>query len=96
MGEKRHCSQCSGNFELVPPADPEYKVPRMKPTTDEHIMMVYDCDNIGCQNRIYWEKEEIVNIESGEYQTEPLRSRRGGGKGEGVSPLTSGSNPLFD
>jgi hypothetical protein len=95
MTEKRHCSQCSGNFELVPPADPEYRVPKMKPTTEDHIMMVYDCDNIGCQNRIYWEKSAV--IVSKPYATEALRNRQTGVKGEGVSRLESlRGGPRFD
>lgn len=97
MGELRHCTQCDGNFMLTPPADPEYKVPKLKPTTDDHILMVYDCDNRICQNRIYWEKEEIVNIVSGEYKTETMRSRQTGGKGELVSRSEPrGSNPRFE
>lgn len=95
MGEKRHCSQCSGNFELVPPADPEYRVPKMKPTTEDHIMMVYDCDNVGSQNRIYWEKSAV--IVSKPYATEALRNRQTGGRAEGMSRFEPRrSDPRFD
>lgn len=86
MTEKRHCSQCDGNYDLVPPADTAYSVPRLKPITDDNIMMVYSCDHIGCQNRIYWEKP--VNIVSRGYRTEALRNRqKKGRKAEGVQPF---------
>ncbi len=95
MGEKRHCSQCSGNFELVPPADPEYTVPTTEPRSDDHKLMVYDCDYLGCQNRIYWEKSP--GIVSKPYQTEAMRNRQFGGKGELVSrsERIDSSNPRY-
>lgn len=94
-GRRTSCSQCPSTYELVPPAETEYSIPREAPKTNDYRKRIYECEHEQHPNIIYWEKHEHV-IVSRPYSTEPLRSRQRGGKLEGVEPLTRGSNPLFD
>ena len=54
------CPECQGTYELIPPVDPSYKVPREKPTSDNYIKMVYECDEEHHLTTIYWEQEAFV------------------------------------
>jgi hypothetical protein len=71
MTDKRHCGNCSGNFELVPPADDMYTVPKLKPVEGDkdYLLMVYDCDQEGCQNRVYWYRKSPPVVVSGSMET---------------------------
>jgi hypothetical protein len=93
---RKSCAKCPSTFELVPPADPEYSIPREKPKSNDYIERFYECEEERHRNTIYWEKEERVTIVSGEYKTEPLRSRQRFGRAEGSSLLERGHNPRFD
>lgn len=68
------CSECQGRYELVPPADPRYTIPREKPTSDDYIKRVYECDEEHHLNTIYWEQAAFVMV-SLKYRTEELRNR---------------------
>ena len=59
MVEKAQCSECPNSFEIIPPADLSYKIPREKPTTDDNIKRIYECPE-GHRNTIYWEKKSFV------------------------------------
>ena len=54
---KSACKDCPNTFELIPPADKEYTIPREKPQTDDYIERFYECEE-GHKNTIYWEKED--------------------------------------
>ena len=56
----RKCPECQGRYELIPPADPSYKVPREKSKSDDYIKMVYECDEEHHLITIYWEQEAFV------------------------------------
>lgn len=93
-GRRASCSQCPSTYELVPPAEQEYSVPREKPRTEDYRKRIYECEDEQHQNIIYWEKQEHFFV-SAPYRTESLRNRQRGGKLEGVEPLTRGDS-LFD
>jgi len=40
-GNRASCSQCPSTFELIPPAEREYSVPREKPKTDDYRKRIY-------------------------------------------------------
>lgn len=54
---KASCPECPGTYVLIPPPDPEYKVPREKPTSEDHIKRYYECDQEKHRITIYWHKE---------------------------------------
>lgn len=64
MVEKAQCNECPNSFDLIPPADSSYKIPREKPTTDDNIKRIYECPE-GHRNTIYWEKEVFVVATAG-------------------------------
>lgn len=68
---KASCSECPSSYELVPPPDPNYKVPREKPTSDDYIKRIYECEN-GHLNTIYWEKEWF-GMASTKYRSDAMR-----------------------
>jgi len=57
--ERAQCAECPNSFELIPPADASYKIPKEKPTSDDYIKRVYECEE-GHRNTIYWEKEPTI------------------------------------
>jgi hypothetical protein len=59
MVDRRSCSECPGSFELTPPADSEYCVPKEKPSNDDHIRRIYECEDNHI-NTIYWHKKEFI------------------------------------
>ena len=58
------CKECPSSFELIPPADTDYSVPREKPKTEDYIQIIYECAEEQHRNTIYWERKN------------PLRSPR--------------------
>jgi hypothetical protein len=52
--EKASCStpKCGGSFDLIPPADPEYKISKEKSESDDNIERTYPCDKEKHQNTI--------------------------------------------
>ena len=77
MTEKASCVECPSTFELVPPADKSYKNPREKPTSDDHIKRIYECEAEGHRNTVYWEKDPDPVVVSSGYRSEAMRNRYG-------------------
>ena len=73
MPEKTSCSECPGSYELIPPADPNYRIPREKPTSDDYVKRVYECEK-GHRNTIYWEKKAFA-MASTKYRSEAMRDK---------------------
>ena len=67
------CSECPSTFKLVPPADTRYKYPREKPSDDDHIKRVYECDDEQHRNTIYWERDDHLVVVSA---SDPLDEAR--------------------
>jgi hypothetical protein len=59
---KASCSECPSSFELIPPADSAYNVPKEKPTTEDYIKRIYECDDEKHRNTIFWQKTESFVI----------------------------------
>jgi hypothetical protein len=72
QSRRASCSECPGTYELVPPSDLEYSEPKEKPTSDDNLKRIYECDEEGHRNTIYWHKKEF-QVASSEYVTEGLR-----------------------
>jgi hypothetical protein len=59
--EKRSCSECPSTFDLIPfdlipPADKDYCIPKLKPTKRDFVKRLYECKE-GHRNTVYWQKE---------------------------------------
>jgi hypothetical protein len=67
---KASCKECPSSFELVPPADTEYSIPREIHQTDNYIERNYECADKGHRNTIYWEKEEHGLMSTKEHKIE--------------------------
>ena len=48
---------CPSTFKLVPPADIRYKYSREKPTGEDYVKRIYECEDEQHRNTIYWEPE---------------------------------------
>ena len=70
------CSQCPSSYELLPPADMRYSIPREKPTSNDYIQRIYECDEEHHRNTIYWERIPPPVIVSGSYQSDLTRGYR--------------------
>lgn len=66
MNEKAQCVECTSTFELIPPADKDYSIPKETPAPNgEHVLRIYECEE-GHRNTIYWHKiGETVIIKKG-------------------------------
>lgn len=64
MTNERQCSKCPSSFDLIPPADPQYNIPRDKIEHDENIPRTYECKEKKHPNTIYWHKDKPVFVES--------------------------------
>ena len=59
MTERASCSECPGSFELIPPADKDYCVPKLsEPEPADFIKRFYECESEGHRNTIYWTKKD--------------------------------------
>ncbi len=56
VSRKASCSQCSSSFNLIPPADEEYNLPREKPRDEDYLKRVYECELNHHLNTIYWQR----------------------------------------
>jgi hypothetical protein len=76
--EKASCSTpgCGGSFDLIPPADPQYKIPKEKSESDDNIERTYPCDKEKHQNTIYWRREKPIFVESQHTATDDYESFR--------------------
>ena len=64
------CKECPSSYELIPPADTDYSVPREKPKTEDYIQRIYECAEEGHRNTIYWEKEEHIMMSTKRQSTD--------------------------
>ena len=52
--QKRSCHDCPNTFEMIPPIDSRYTIPRdEKPENGEYRMTIGECES-GHINKIYW------------------------------------------
>lgn len=56
--KKSSCSECPSTFILVPPADNRYNLPREKADGSDFLKRVYECEDEGHRNTIFWEKQD--------------------------------------
>ena len=61
------CSECPSLFKLTPPADSRYKNPREKPTGDDFLKRIYECEDEQHRNTIYWEKNDPIVFVTANY-----------------------------
>ncbi len=48
-------SQCPSSFELIPPADFDYRYPIVrKPSDEDYLKRVYECEKNIHKNVVYW------------------------------------------
>ena len=58
--EKETCTDCGGEFEIIPPIDAEYYIPKLnRPKDDDYEERAYECDNFAHRKIIYWIKKDI-------------------------------------
>jgi len=67
VSDRRQCAECPETYELIPPGDSAYSIPKERKTTDDCITRFYECKN-GHRNTIYWEKQPLY-YGSTEYKT---------------------------
>jgi len=60
--KKDICNECGGIFELIPPADTEFCIPKENKSEEDYIMRRYECDNLAHQKEIYWIKKDISHV----------------------------------
>jgi hypothetical protein len=70
---KASCKECPSSFELVPPADTDYSIPRERHQTENYIERIYECVDEGHRNTIYWEKEEDGIMSTKKHTIEDLK-----------------------
>ena len=56
-----YSSRCPSTFELIPPSDGYYNIPKEKPTSNDNIKRIYECEN-GHKNIIYWHKRDELRM----------------------------------
>ena len=74
QNKRASCSECPGTFELVPPADAAYTEPHEKPSSDDYLKRVYECNEEHHRNTIYWEKHVPIVVSSS-YATPEMNER---------------------
>lgn len=74
---KAKCPDCTGTYELIPPVDSRYNIPREKPS-DDCEKMFYECDGEGHRVTIYWEKSggHVAGPVTGKFQSDLADSYR--------------------
>jgi hypothetical protein len=55
--KRASCAECPSDFELVPPADRAYCVPKSERSKRDCLERFYECEE-GHRNKVYWEKED--------------------------------------
>ncbi len=64
--EKVSCNKCPSSFELIPPADKSYSIPKENVVYgEEHIPRIYECEDGGHRNTIYWHKKSTTVVSVG-------------------------------
>ena len=62
MTEKASCSECPSVFDLVSPADKDYSIPKENKSSEDVLKRVYECEDEGHRNTIYWHKPEARRV----------------------------------
>jgi len=74
------CLECGSSFEIIPPLDLQYCVPREKPRSRDYLSRTYECTGNHHQNAIFWERKESTIFDSadltGHYEELPARRER--------------------
>lgn len=52
------CFECGSSFEIIPPLDLQYCIPREKPKTRDYLSRTYECTSNHHKNAIYWERKD--------------------------------------
>ena len=56
------CFYCGSSFEIIPPQDLRYCIPREQPTTGDYLSCAYKCNGSHHhKNAVYWEKNDLVS-----------------------------------
>jgi hypothetical protein len=55
---KAPCAECTSSFNLLPPADEEYHIPKERPRGEDYIKRLYECELNHHPNIIYWQKAD--------------------------------------
>jgi hypothetical protein len=72
------CFYCGSSFEIIPPIDPRYCIPREQPRTEDYLSCAYKCNGSHHhKNAVYWERDDIVS-DTGHFSRhfEKLEERR--------------------
>ena len=53
----RSCKDCPSSFKLILPADIDYCIPKENPTSDDYMVRIYECEEQGHRNTIFWHRK---------------------------------------
>ena len=72
------CFECGSSFEVIPPLDLQYCVPREKPKSIDYLARNYECTRNHHVNTIFWEREDFSIFDSAQFTEhyEGLAARR--------------------
>jgi hypothetical protein len=75
------CYVCDSSFEIVPPSDIQYCVPREQPKTTDYLSRTYECDESHHRNSVYWERKDYATVfdswqSTRHYEDLPARRKR--------------------
>ena len=56
------CYKCTSSFEIIPPPDVHYCIPREQPKTSDYVSSIYECDESHHRNSVYWERKDHATI----------------------------------
>ena len=56
------CCACTSSFEIIPPSDLHYCIPREQPKTGDFVTRIYECEEGHHSNLVYWEKKDYTTI----------------------------------
>ena len=54
------CNACTSSFEIIPPSDLHYCIPREQPKTSDYVSRTYECDENHHRNPVYWERKDYA------------------------------------
>ena len=72
------CYICTSSFEIIPPPDLHYCIPREQPKTRDYVTNIYECEEGHHRNSVYWERKDYSIVDSWESTRhyEDLQARR--------------------
>ena len=56
------CYVCTSSFEIIPPSDLQYCIPREQPKTSDYVSRTYECDERHHRNPVYWERKDYATV----------------------------------